>query len=104
MRKTLSAAGARATPDLGFTGAELDAELRAILDSGGPARIQPGDLTREAAEAYWGTARDQTYHRLNRLVAEGKLTKAIVIINGKCHTVWRPAKAGGKKDRRILSE
>jgi hypothetical protein len=73
--------------------------LRAILDSGGPERIQKADLTREAAEEYWGLARSQTEERLAKLVEEGKFTKHLVMI-GKTHrTVWRRVKAGAKKPK-----
>jgi Fic family protein len=75
---------------------ELDAELRSILDNGGPERIQRGDLTREAVEAYWGLGRSQTSKRLAKLVDEGKFTEHLVMIDKTYRTVWRRVKANGK--------
>ncbi len=71
---------------------ELSAEMRAILDAGGPDRTQPGDLTVKIAMKYWGLGEAQTYVRLGSLVEVGSLTKHTVVIGGKCHVVWRPVK------------
>jgi hypothetical protein len=83
--------------------AEMDAELRAILDTGGPARMQKGDITLEMAMAHYGLGRAQTRVRLVDLEDKGKLTKSLVVLDGKVRAVWRKAEKAADKGRKATA-